>query len=69
MEDILTGMLLSIFFNCWLSQVLPRDVVTFAEGVGKLQGADEQEGGMSLLLVQLFSGTQLSGNKALGDEC
>lgn len=64
MEVILTGMPLSIFFNCLLSQLLPRDVVVPAWGVGKLQEAGEQEGGMSLLLVHPISGTHLTGKKA-----
>lgn len=33
-------------------------------GVGKLQEAGEQEGGMSLLLVHPISGTHLTGKKA-----
>lgn len=57
MEDILIGMLLSVFFNCLLSQVLPC-------GTGELRGAGEQEEDMPLLLVHPISGTQLTGNKA-----
>lgn len=44
MEDILTGMLLSIFFNCLLSQVLPRDVVAAAGGWGSCKGLVSRKG-------------------------